>query len=92
MVAQPAGVLPSGEAVVVVEFVLQGRECRLGDGIVPAHPGCTHGLADAVAGAPGTHFAGGVLGAAVTMENRILGQVSAVPAIASAPVTREARM
>lgn len=67
------GCLPRGEAVVMVELILQGRERRFRDGIVPAHPCLSHRLTDLVPPAPGPHFSGRVLGAAVAMEDRAAG-------------------
>ena len=37
----------------VLELVIQGGEERLGHGVVPAHPGASHGAGDAVGGGEG---------------------------------------
>ena len=41
----------------VDEFFFEGAEERLGSGVVPAHPGPAHGLADAISP---TELGGGV--------------------------------
>jgi hypothetical protein len=63
------GLSPGGEDPAVIELALERAPEGLGHGVIPAHPGTSHGLGNTEFLTDHPHFVRGVLGSPVSMEN-----------------------